>query len=85
MNKKELKIEYCPTEQMLADFFTKALTGRLFWHFRDVLLGYKPISVLYDIQRFSVKERVVNPSLKESTIVTGKSSDDRKDEQRTVT
>jgi hypothetical protein len=30
---KEVKIEYCPTEEMLADFFTKPLQGSLFKKF----------------------------------------------------
>ena len=41
-----IKVEYCPTEQMLADFFTKPLQGSLFQNFRDVVLGYKHIDVL---------------------------------------
>ena len=41
-----IKVEYCPTEQMLADFFTKPLQGSLFQNFRDVVLGYKHINVL---------------------------------------
>jgi hypothetical protein len=33
---KELTIEHCPTEAMLADFLTKPLQGGLFKRFRDV-------------------------------------------------
>ena len=29
-DKKELCIEYCPTERMVADFYTKPLQGNLF-------------------------------------------------------
>ena len=43
----EVKIDYCPTERMLADFFSKPLQGNLFWKFRDVVLGHKPLSTLY--------------------------------------
>ena len=35
----ELEIEYCPTEEMLGDFFTKPLTGPLFAKFRNNILG----------------------------------------------
>ena len=35
----ELEIEYCPTEEMLGDFFTKPLTGQLFAKFRNNILG----------------------------------------------
>ena len=46
VDKGEVKVEYCPTELMLADFYTKPLQGRLFKRFRDVLMGYEPISSL---------------------------------------
>ena len=47
LDKKELRVEYCSSLIMLADFFTKPLLlGKLFQNFRDVIMGYKPISVL---------------------------------------
>ena len=42
---EEVKVEYCPSEDMLADFFTKALQGKLFLKFRSVIMGYQPISI----------------------------------------
>ena len=44
---------------MLADFFTKQLQGALFQKFRDVLMGYKPITIL-EQKSFEIKERVGN-------------------------
>jgi hypothetical protein len=38
---EELKIEYLPTEDMIADFFTKPLQGELFKTLRDKILGIK--------------------------------------------
>ena len=35
----ELRVEYCPTEDMLADFFTKPLQGSLFRKFRALILN----------------------------------------------
>jgi hypothetical protein len=35
----EVRVEYCPTEEMLADIFTKPLQGALFRKFRDRLLN----------------------------------------------
>ena len=32
-------IQYCPTEAMIADFFTKPLQGQLFKKLRDVIIG----------------------------------------------
>ena len=46
IDKGELRIEYCASSIMLADFFTKPLQGRLFKKFRDVIMGYAPISSL---------------------------------------
>ena len=43
LDKEELKIEYCPTQMMLTDYFTKPLKGKVFKIFRDVIMGYKPI------------------------------------------
>ena len=40
MDKKEVRVEYCPTEIMLADFFTKSLQGRLCLLFRSVIMGF---------------------------------------------
>jgi hypothetical protein len=36
---KEVKIIYCPTEEMIADFNTKPLQGKLFFYFRDKIMG----------------------------------------------
>jgi len=35
----ELEIQYCPTKEMLGDFFTKPLTGPMFAKFRNNILG----------------------------------------------
>ena len=36
---KDLKVEYCPTEDMIGDFFTKPLQGALFRRHRAKLLN----------------------------------------------
>ena len=43
---EKITIRYCPTLEMLGDFFTKPLQGSLFRKFRDVILGYEHISTL---------------------------------------
>jgi hypothetical protein len=54
-----VKIVYCPTELMLADFYTKPLQGSLFKKFRSVILGYESVDVLnYDVSSAPVEERV---------------------------
>jgi len=49
-----MNIVYCPTEEMLADFFTKPLQGALFRKFRDVVMGKEHVSTL--------KRTVLDPS-----------------------
>ena len=46
VEKGEIKVEYLPTDLMLADFFTKPLHGSKFHYFRDFIMGWKPISDL---------------------------------------
>ena len=41
-----MEVVYCPTERMLADFFTKPLQGKLFRLMRDVVQGLRPYSSL---------------------------------------
>jgi len=38
----ELRVEYCPTKKMIADFFTKPLQGALFYELRDFILNVEP-------------------------------------------
>jgi hypothetical protein len=37
---KELRIEYCNTDDMLADYFTKPLTGWKFDYFRPLIMNF---------------------------------------------
>ena len=41
ISKGNLKVEYCPTETMVGDYFTKPLQGIKFIEFRKAILGYK--------------------------------------------
>ena len=59
LESEKIKVVYCPTLQMLADFFTKPLQGTLFKKFRDVVLGYVHIdTLLLTTEEDSVQERV---------------------------
>jgi hypothetical protein len=37
--KGELKVQWCPTNEMIADYMTKRLQGKLFKRFRDLIMG----------------------------------------------
>ena len=37
---KELSVEYCPTDEMIADYFTKPLQGAKFVEFRASIMGF---------------------------------------------
>jgi hypothetical protein len=52
----EVTVEYCPTEEMLADYFTKPLQGSLFKKLRNAILGitdadYLTYKASYDINK----------------------------------
>ena len=44
VSKKEINIEYCPTEDMVSDFFTKPTQGSLFLKQRDIIMNIDPSS-----------------------------------------
>ena len=46
IQKDEIELEYCPTENMIADFFTKPLQGQQFRCLREVVMGAKHYSTL---------------------------------------
>jgi len=47
VDKKELRIEYCNTNDMVADYFTKPLQGKQFLRFREAVMGWKHINTLH--------------------------------------
>ena len=58
VDKKMIKVEYCPTYLMLADYFTKALQGSLFRFYRVIIMGHTELDELLSDHRYSLKERV---------------------------
>jgi hypothetical protein len=39
ISKGEVRVEWCPTKEMVADFLTKPLQGSVFRNFRDLIMG----------------------------------------------
>ena len=48
---KEIRIVYCPTEEMWADYFTKPLQGKLFWKLRDYIMNIDSSSNYHSSRR----------------------------------
>ena len=66
-----MKVEYCPTEHMVADFFTKPLQGNLFTKLKAVIMGQAPYTSLDTLgPPGSSKERVGRDDV-------GRTTDDR--------
>ena len=40
IEKGNLRVEYCPTTEMIGDFFTKPLQGQLFLKFKKQIMGH---------------------------------------------
>ena len=45
IEKGNLSVEYCPTTEMIADYMTKPLQGKLFEKFRKMIMGHTDESV----------------------------------------
>ena len=41
IQKGNVTVEYCPTTEMIADFMTKPLQGKLFEKFRKLIMGHE--------------------------------------------
>ena len=78
VDKGEKQVKYCSTFLILADYFTKPLQESLFKLFREIIMGYKHISVLLD--QILSKERVGRTYQKKSEIVS--STNDQKEGKR---
>ena len=50
----EVRIEHCPTLEMLADYFTKPLQGALFYKLRDLIMNIDPSSEYHSSAHRSV-------------------------------
>ena len=70
MGREDIEIWYCPTENMIADFFTKPLQGSLFRRFRDFILGYIHIEWLNEETEESLTNERVEKNVIAKTVTT---------------
>jgi hypothetical protein len=76
VDKGKVRIEYCPTSSMLADYFTKPLQGSLFHKMRRVVMGWDHIDTLQNDNPSPMpEERVEKPSY--AQIVAGQKQMDK--------
>ena len=45
LDREGMEIEYCSTEEMIADFYTKPLQGKHFYDLRQLIMGHSNITV----------------------------------------
>ena len=79
--REKITVAHCPTERMIADYFTKPLLGSLFTFLRDIIMGITP---------YPTKERVgdkICPGAERTEIKssTTNTEDVQADENDTVT
>ena len=55
LKSENIKVEYCPTEHMIGDFFTKPLGGSLFITMRDICQGLIPLSELKIRHKYKIE------------------------------
>ena len=46
LEKENIELKHCPTERMIADYFTKPLQGKLFRKLRDIIMGLSPFPIV---------------------------------------
>jgi len=75
----EVSVQYCPTSEMVADYFTKPLQGALFKKFRDIIMNIDPV------MKSSQDRRSVLGIADASVSDDVAQSDDRQSDDRRVT
>ena len=71
VDKKQVRVLYCPTGLMLADFFTKPLQGKLFNFFRNIVMGYVSAHDVIAVNP-EMKERIENLGKYQENIISRK-------------
>ena len=45
LQREKMELMYCPTDDMIADFYTKPLQGRKYYRLRNIIMGYDTMPV----------------------------------------
>jgi hypothetical protein len=61
--RKEIAVQYCPTKEMVADYFTKPLQGELFYKFRDQIMGLVPMGTITGDHRSMLDKKSPQPKV----------------------
>ena len=79
VDSKDVRIEHCPTEDMLADYFTKPLQGSLFLKLRDLIMNIDPSSKYHSSHRSVLSDEDHQPCLEdlEESVESYASTSDR--------
>ena len=67
ITREGLKVKYCKTEKMLADFFTKPLQGGLFKYLRSMVMGHALLPSEERVDKNGRNEKFENKSRKKRT------------------
>jgi hypothetical protein len=54
IKREEIDLQYCPTESMVADFFTKPLQGKLFKYLRNMIMGITPLTLEERVEKHEI-------------------------------
>lgn len=57
IKREKISIKYCPTDQMIADFYTKPLQGSLFKKLRDIIMVHTAIPVEERVEENSLHNK----------------------------
>ena len=49
ISKGEVRVEWCPTKDIVADFLTKPLQGAMLKRFKDLIMGVLPKAEVYKV------------------------------------
>ena len=62
VKREGIQIRHCPTERMLADYFTKPLQGKLFIELRNQIMGISDTSIEERVGNSEEKKNPIEPS-----------------------